>query len=91
MNKQELIDAIAADTDATKTAVGRFLDSFIENVQGTVAKGDQVTLTGFGTFKRADVAARTGRNPTTGQAMSLPATVKPRFVPGAIFKAKVKG
>jgi nucleoid DNA-binding protein len=37
------------------------------------------------------VAARTGRNPTTGQAMSLPATVKPRFVPGAIFKAKVKG
>jgi DNA-binding protein HU-beta len=60
-------------------------------VQGTVAKGDQVTLTGFGTFKRADVAARTGRNPTTGQAMSLPATVKPRFVPGAIFKAKVKG
>ena len=56
MNKQELIDAIAADTDATKTAVGRFLDSFIENVQGTVAKGDQVTLTGFGT----DVAGELG-------------------------------
>lgn len=91
MNKQELIDAIAEETDATKTAVGRFLDSFIENVQATVAKGDQVTLTGFGSFKRADVAARTGRNPTTGQALSLPATVKPRFVPGAIFKAKVKG
>jgi DNA-binding protein HU-beta len=91
MNKQELIDAIAADTDATKTAVGRFLDSLIEHVQETVSKGDQVTLTGFGSFKRAEVAARTGRNPTTGQVMSLPATVKPRFVPGAIFKAKVKG
>lgn len=91
MNKQELIDAIAEKTNTTKTAVGRMLDALIDQVQTTVANGDQVTLTGFGTFKRADVAARTGRNPTTGAAMSLPATVKPRFVPGAVFRAKVKG
>lgn len=91
MNRQDLIDAIAADTESSKAAVGRFLDSFINQVQGTVAIGDAVKLSGFGTFEKANVAARAGRNPKTGETISIPPTVRPRFTPGATFKALVKG
>lgn len=91
MNKQDLIDAISSDTETSKAAVGRMLDSLIDQVQKAVATGDHVKLTGFGTFERANVAARTGRNPKTGAAIAIPATMRPRFVPGAVFKIKVKG
>lgn len=91
MNKQDLIDAIAKDTDATKVSIARVLDSFIDQVQHAVVAGNNVTLTGFGTFKKTDVSARAGRHPTTGESILLPATVKPRFVPSSMFKAKMKG
>ena len=61
MNRQDLIDAIAEDTEASKAATTRFLDSLITIVQNEVAKGGAVKLTGFGTFEKAAVAARTGR------------------------------
>ena len=59
MNRQDLIDAIAEDTEASKAATTRFLDSLITIVQNEVAKGGAVKLTGFGTFEKAAVAART--------------------------------
>ena len=73
MNRQDLIDAIAEDTEASKAATTRFLDSLITIVQNEVAKGGAVKLTGFGTFEKAAVAARTGRNPKTGATLNIPA------------------
>lgn len=91
MNRQDLIDAIAADTEASKAATTRFLDSLITHIQNEVAKGGAVKLTGFGTFEKATVAARTGRNPKTGAAIKIPSTYKPKFTPGATLKELVKG
>ena len=71
MNRQDLIDAIAEDTEASKAATTRFLDSLITIVQNEVAKGGAVKLTGFGTFEKAAVAARTGRNPKTGEEIPI--------------------
>jgi len=90
MNRQGLIDAIAEDTEASKAATTRFLDSLITIVQNEVAKGGAVKLTGFGTFEKAAVAARTGRNPKTGAPIKIPSTHKPKFTPGATFKDLVK-
>lgn len=90
MNRQELIERIATDTEDSKAAVGRILDSLIKTVQATVANGGEVKLSGFGKFEKAKVSARNGRNPLTKEPLALPATVRPRFVPGAVFKAAVK-
>lgn len=90
MNRQDLIDAIAEETEASKAATTRFLDSLITIVQNEVAKGGAVKLTGFGTFEKAAVAARTGRNPKTGAPIKIPSTHKPKFTPGATFKDLVK-
>lgn len=91
MNRQELINAIADDTEESKVATGRFLDSFLKIVQAEVAQGGVVRLTGFGTFEKTTVAGRVGRNPKTGEAMKIDPTSKPKFTPGANFKELVKG
>ena len=91
MNRQELIDAIAAETESSKAVVTRFLDSFINQVQRRVAEGDSVKISGFGVFGKSKIAARLGRNPKTGETIAIPAFVRPRFSPGATFKALVKG
>ena len=67
MNKQELIENIATSADITKAAAGRALDSMIDSVTDSLKKGDSVVLVGFGTFSVRDRAARTGRNPQTGE------------------------
>ncbi|MBK8524198.1 MAG: HU family DNA-binding protein [Betaproteobacteria bacterium] len=89
MNKSELIDAIAAGADISKAAAGRALDAAVSAITTTVAKGDNVTLVGFGSFKPAKRAARTGKNPKTGAAIKIPATTVPKFSAGATFKAAV--
>jgi len=89
MNKSELIDAIAAGADISKAAAGRALDATVAAVTAAVAKGDNVTLVGFGSFKAAKRAARTGKNPKTGAAIKIPATTVPKFSAGASFKAAV--
>jgi DNA-binding protein HU-beta len=90
MNRQELIERIAQDTDQSKAAVDRMLASFIDNVQTAVAKGDKITLVGFGSFERVKTAARTGRNPATGAALKIAASKRPKFTAGAKFKEVVK-
>lgn len=90
MNKNELIDAIAGETGFTKADTGRFIDAFVNHVTAAVASGDKVALVGFGTFQSAKRAAKSGRNPKTGETMQIPASVSPKFAPGATFKAKVK-
>lgn len=91
MNKSELVEATAKAADISKAAAERALSAVIDSVVKAVAKGDTVTLVGFGTFKSAKRAARTGKNPKTGEAIKIAATTVPRFTAGAGFKAAVAG
>ena len=91
MNKTDLIDAIAADTGLNKAAAAKALDATINAIVKAVAKGDSVALVGFGTFKSAKRAARTGKNPATGAAIKIAATTVAKFTVGAGFKAAVAG
>ena len=89
MNKSELIDAIAESTELSKVASGKALDAVIETIVKAVAKGDGVSLVGFGSFKAAARAAREGRNPKTGEKIKIAATTVPKFSAGATFKSAV--
>jgi len=91
MNKSELIEALAARIKLSKAASGKAVDALVEIITAAVAKGDDVALKGFGTFKPAKRPARTGRNPKTGEALKIPATTVPKFKPGAKLKAAVSG
>jgi len=71
MNKSELIEALAAKTEVSKAAAGKSIDAMIEIITAAVAKGNDVALIGFGTFKASKRAARTGKNPKTGEALHL--------------------
>lgn len=86
MNKSELIDAIAASADIPKAAAGRALDAMVDSVTDALKKGDQVVLVGFGTFSVKDRAARTGRNPQTGQPIQIAAAKVPSFKAGKALK-----
>ena len=74
MNKSEFIDAIAAKTDMSKAAAGRALEAMLDTITDAVAKGDAVSVIGFGTFESRKRAARTGKNPQTGAAIKIAAT-----------------
>jgi DNA-binding protein HU-beta len=89
VNKSELIDAIAAGADISKAAAGRALDSMIDAVTGALKKGDTVSLIGFGTFVVRERAARTGRNPRTGQTINIAASKNPSFKAGKALKDAV--
>lgn len=91
MNKSELVEAVAKSADISKAAAERVLSSMIDSVVKAVSKGDTVTLVGFGTFKSAKRAARTGKNPKTGEPLKIAATTVPKFSAGATFKAAVAG
>lgn len=89
MNKSELIDALAAKTEVSKAAAGKSIDAIVEIITAQVAKGNDVALIGFGTFKASKRAARTGKNPKTGEVLKIAATTVPTFKAGAGFKAAV--
>jgi DNA-binding protein HU-beta len=91
MNKSELIEATAKAADISKAAAERALSAVIDAVVKAVSKGEAVTLVGFGSFKAAKRAARTGKNPKTGAVLKIPATTVPKFSAGATFKAAVAG
>ncbi|MBP3340644.1 MAG: HU family DNA-binding protein [Alphaproteobacteria bacterium] len=86
MNKQELIDAIANEVDVTKATAAACLDALINIVTRTLKKKQDVRLVGFGTFTSAKRKATTGRNPQTGEAIKIPASVQPKFKPGKALK-----
>ncbi|QXJ24843.1 HU family DNA-binding protein [Actinomadura graeca] len=91
MNKRELVDAISGRLGSNKKIAGEALDAILETIQETVAKGDKVAITGFGSFEKADRPARTARNPATGKTIQVPATSVPKFKAGADFKNLVAG
>ena len=90
MNKRELVDAIS-DRLGSKKAAAEAVDAILEAIQSTVAKGEKVAITGFGSFEKADRPARTARNPATGNTIQVPATSVPKFKAGADFKGQVAG
>jgi len=91
MNRKELIDALAEKTDSTKADADRNISALIEIISGTLKKGGNVALVGFGTFEVRKRAARTGRNPKTGAELKIKASKVPAFKAGATLKAAVNG
>ncbi|MDP2142664.1 MAG: HU family DNA-binding protein [Gallionella sp.] len=89
MNKSDLVDAIAKSADISKAAAGRALDATVESIKKALKKGDTVSLVGFGTFKVGKRAARTGRNPRTGEAIKIKAAKVPKFTAGKGLKDAV--
>lgn len=89
MNKTDLIDAIATAADLPKASAGRALDAVIESITAALKSNDQVTLVGFGTFAVKERAARTGRNPKTGESIEIKASKQPGFKPGKALKDAV--
>ena len=86
MNKQELIDQIAAEADLSKAAAARAVDAFVETVTKALKTGDSVTVVGFGTFSVGEREARTGRNPRTGETINIKASKTPKFKAGKGLK-----
>ncbi|AWK43474.1 transcriptional regulator HU subunit alpha [Photorhabdus luminescens subsp. luminescens] len=91
VNKSQLIDKIAADSNISKAAAGRVVDAFISSVTGALKDGDDVALVGFGTFAVRERSARTGRNPQTGKELKIAAAKVPAFRPGKGLKDAVNG
>jgi DNA-binding protein HU-beta len=91
VNKADLIDAVSAQLDASKKDVSDVVETILHEVKKSIARGEKVALSGFGVFERQSRAARTGRNPRTGEAVKIKATKLPKFRPGAEFKAIVAG
>ena len=89
MNKTELIDAIAKETGLSKKDSGAALEAITGIVSKALKKKDKVQLVGFGTFETSKRAARTGKNPQTGEAIKIPAAVVPKFKPGKALKDAV--
>lgn len=89
VNKSQLIDQIASDSNISKAAAGRVVDAFVASVTGSLSKGDDVALVGFGTFSVRERAARTGRNPQTGKEIQIAAAKVPAFRPGKGLKDAV--
>jgi DNA-binding protein HU-beta len=90
MNKAELVDAVAAKAGITKKDTEAVITATIDVIMETVASQDKVTLVGFGTFEARDRQAREGRNPSTGEAIKIPATTVPAFSAGKGFKTLVQ-
>lgn len=89
MNKTELVDVVANESGLTKVQAGQAVAAALGAIQGALTKGDRVSLIGFGTFLVTKRAARTGRNPRTGDAIKIPAANLPRFRPGKGLKDAV--
>ena len=89
MNKQELIDAVAASTGESKASTGEALDAILEAVTSALTRGETVQLIGFGSFSTGARSERTGRNPSTGETITIPAAKTVKFTAGNSFKDAV--
>lgn len=90
MNKDALVSEIATKTDLAKKDVEMVLDTMVDVITKTIKEGTKVTLTGFGTFRRAERAEREGINPQTKEKIKIPAMAVPKFTAGKALKEAVK-
>ena len=88
-NKQELVNEVAKLADLPKTKAQSAVEAVIDSIKGTLKKGGEVRLVGFGTFTVANRAATTGRNPRTGEKINIPASKQPKFKAGKELKEAV--
>ncbi len=91
MNKGELVNKIAEKANVTKREAEAMLNALTESIMEAVADGEKVTLVGFGTFEARQRQEREGRNPKTGETMTIPASTVPAFSAGKLFKETVAG
>ncbi len=89
MNKTDLIETVAEAADLNKATATRAVDALLSGISDALKKGDQVTLVGFGTFEVRERAARTGRNPQTGESINIKASKAPAFKAGKALKDAV--
>ena len=89
MNKLELVEHIAKETDLSKVGAAAALDAVLDGIGKALKKGDEVRLVGFGTFSVRERAAGKGRNPATGKEIKIPASKNARFKSGAALKASL--
>lgn len=89
MNKNELIEELAGKNSMTKAESARVVENFLSSVVGSLKKGEEVRLIGFGTFSVYNRAATTARNPQTGEPMKIPASKQPKFKAGKALKEAV--
>jgi DNA-binding protein HU-beta len=89
MNKQELIDAVAASIGESKAPAGETINAVLSVITRAVTAGDAVQLVGFGSFSQGERAARTGRNPSTGAEIRIDAAKTVKFTAGKAFKDAV--
>lgn len=90
MTKAELVDKIAKENGITKSQAEKAVDGFVSAVSDALATGDKITLVGFGTFSVGERAGREGRNPRTGEKISIPASKAVKFKAGKTLSDKVK-
>lgn len=90
MNKSDLIDSMAKAADISKAAAEKALNGQLEAISKSLAKGNKVTLVGFGTFSVSKRSARQGRNPQTGAAIKIAARKVAKFKPGSKLSTMVK-
>ena len=86
MNKQQLVEAMASKSELTKVDAEKALKAFIDTVTEELKNGGKVQLVGFGTFEVGERAERQGRNPKTGEAITIPASKSPKFKAGRSLK-----
>lgn len=86
MNKTDLVQLVAEKTELTKKDSEKAVSAVLDLIMGAVAQGDKVQLIGFGTFEKRDRKEKTGRNPSTGEQIHIPATSVPVFKAGKAFK-----
>jgi len=89
MNKAEFIDSVADSAELTRAEAARAVDAVVSTVSRALKKGDTITLVGFGTFSVRKRAARTGRNPRTGESIKIKASKNPAFKAGKALKDAV--
>ena len=89
MNKQDLIGQVADRAGLSRTDTARAVETMLEVITSALKRGDEVRLVGFGNFSVTRRKASTGRNPRTGEPMSIKATSQPKFRPGKVLKDSV--
>lgn len=91
MNKKELVDAISQRVSLPKKIVNDVLGATLDVIMETTSEGEDIALVGFGTFKAVERKEREGRNPKTGEPITIPETVTPVFSAGKTYKDLVAG
>lgn len=89
MNKQDLISAVAETSGLTKSDASKAVEGVFDAITSSLKKGDEVRLVGFGTFSVSQRKASTGRNPRTGETMTIKASSQPKFKAGKVLKDSV--